>query len=94
MPGALPYNRHEKRADSIVNDIHARLVQCFATVFPDLSAREIEFCTQERVPTWDSVTAITLVNVIEEEFNTSIDLDLLPELSSFAAIAEYLGKSV
>ena len=38
----------------------------------------------------DSVAAITLVNVIEEEFSTQIDFDRLPELDTFSKILEYL----
>jgi acyl carrier protein len=39
---------------------------------------------------WDSVAAITLVNVIEEEFSTQIDYDHLPDLDSFAKVLAYL----
>ena len=75
-----------------MSDSRTRLVRCFAAVFPDLSSDEIEVCSQETVPAWDSVQAITLVNVIDEEFCVAIDFDLLPELSSFRTIAQYLEQ--
>ena len=36
--------------------------------------------------------AIILANVIEDEFGIEIDLDVLPELDSFARIQEYLQR--
>jgi acyl carrier protein len=75
-----------------LNEVIPRLTRCFATVFPDLDENNIALCSQKTVGAWDSVAAITLVNVIEEEFSISIDLELLPELDSFRAIAEYLEK--
>jgi acyl carrier protein len=42
------------------------------------------------VSTWDSVAAITLVNLIEDEFGFQMDLDLLPELDSFDRILAYI----
>ena len=77
-----------------MNDIGPRLTQCFATVFPNLNEPEILHCSPWTLPEWDSVAAITLLNVIEEEFSISIDLELLPDLNSYQAIAAYLGKQV
>jgi acyl carrier protein len=76
-----------------MNDIHPRLVRCFETVFPQLSQEQIETASQATVAKWDSVAAITLVNVVEEEFQTVIDLEMLPELDSFQAISAHLQAS-
>jgi acyl carrier protein len=65
-------------------------VTCFQAVFPDLPAAEIPVGTQASVASWDSVAAITLVNVIEDEFGIQVDFDLLAELDSFDRIHEYL----
>jgi len=46
--------------------------------------------TQQTLPDWDSLATITLVGVIEEEFNIRIDFEQMVELDAFAAIAEYL----
>src|SRR5271169_2294013 len=54
-------------------DVETRLVGCFLTVFPQLSEADIRGVSQERLEQWDSIAAITLVNVIEEEFSTQID---------------------
>jgi acyl carrier protein len=46
--------------------------------------------SQETVANWDSIAAITLVSVIEEEFGVEMDLDDIAELDSFGSIQEYL----
>jgi acyl carrier protein len=73
-----------------MQDVGTRLVGCFRTIFPDLSEADILAASQDTVDQWDSVAAITLVNVIEEEFSTEIDYDRLPELDSFNKVFEYL----
>ncbi|HLH39841.1 MAG TPA: acyl carrier protein [Bryobacteraceae bacterium] len=77
-----------------MNDIRARLTTCFATVFPALEPAKIPSATQKTVAAWDSVAAITLLNVIEEEFNTQVDFEALADLDSFDAIAAYLNDRV
>lgn len=69
-----------------------RLKNCFEVVFPDLPEAEISSASQDTVANWDSVAAITLVNVIEEEFGVEMDLDELAELDSFPKIQSYLQK--
>jgi acyl carrier protein len=71
-------------------DVESRLVGCFLSVFPQLSEADIRSASQERLEQWDSVAAITLVNVIEEEFSTQIDYDYLPDLDTFAKVLNYL----
>ena len=71
-------------------DVETRLAGCFLTIFPELSDADIRNASQEKLEQWDSVAAITLVNVIEEEFNTQIDYDQLPELDSFSKVLRYL----
>jgi acyl carrier protein len=77
-----------------MDQINSRLVNCFKTVFPDLQEAQVPGITQATEPTWDSVAAITLANVIEDEFQIEMDLDLLPELDSFDRILDYLKGKV
>jgi acyl carrier protein len=51
-------------------------------------------CSQATVATWDSIAAITLVNVIEDEFGFQMDFDLLPELDSFERVLLYVRTQV
>lgn len=73
-------------------DIDARLTRCFASVFPTLPPEEIRSASVESVPAWDSLAAVTLVAVLEQEFDTQIDLMELPDLTSYAAVRNYLQK--
>jgi acyl carrier protein len=68
-----------------------RLAQCFRVVFPSLKEdAEIFAATRATVPEWDSVAAITLVNVLEEEFQMEMDFEVLADLTSFDLILDYL----
>jgi acyl carrier protein len=61
-------------------------------VFPDLKEAEIPTASQETVVAWDSVAAITMMNVIEDEFGLEMDLDDLADLDSFEKVHAYLLK--
>jgi acyl carrier protein len=71
-------------------DLQTRLTGCFQTVFPALSEPEILNASQTSVADWDSVAAITLANVVEEEFQIQLDFDLLPDLDSYQRILQHL----
>jgi acyl carrier protein len=73
-------------------EIDDRLTRCFASVFPALSAEEIHRASVESVAAWDSLAAVTLVAVLEQEFDTQIDLMELPDLTSYEAVRNYLEK--
>jgi acyl carrier protein len=77
-----------------MDEVQKRLVKCFAAVFPDLSEDDIVFASQDSVSAWDSVSAIILLNVIEEEFGLAIDLEALPELNSFELILRYVRARI
>lgn len=74
--------------------LRERLQKCFSAVFPNLSAEEISVASPASVGSWDSVAAITLVNVLEEEFGISIDPEDFEELVSFDLILDYLERKV
>ncbi len=77
-----------------MDDTRARLIKCFETVFPDLPETEIAGATQSTVSSWDSIAAITLLNVIEEEFEITMDLELAGDLDSFQKIYDHLTTTV
>jgi acyl carrier protein len=78
------------KSKSIMNDLRQRLAQCFSVVFPDLKMPEVYSASSSSVAAWDSMAAIILANVIEEEFRVKLDYDVLPELVSFDLMANYL----
>lgn len=71
-----------------------RLIRCFASVFPSLSAEEIRGASAQSEGIWDSLSTVTLVAVIQEEFNLDIDPEILPELNSFEAFRNYLIRMI
>ncbi len=73
-----------------MDETKTRLIKCFEMVFPDMPAGEIPNASQSSVSAWDSIAAITLLNVIEDEFQIALDLELVGELDSFSKIYEYL----
>jgi acyl carrier protein len=66
-----------------MDDIEHRLTKCFQVVFPELPEAKIASASQSSVEAWDSIAAITLGNVVEEEFSIEMDFETLPELNSF-----------
>ena len=75
-----------------MDETRQRLTNCFQVVFPDLPAPEIASASTATVTAWDSVAAITLMNVIEDEFGFEMDLDDLADLDSFEKVYSYLQK--
>ena len=75
-----------------MDDTRQRLMKCFEVVFPDLPKDAIVGASTATVEAWDSVAAITLMNVVEDEFGVEMDLDDLAGLDSFANICSYLQK--
>jgi acyl carrier protein len=73
-------------------DDPARLIRCFTSVFPQVPSDRIQAASVETVSEWDSLAAVTLVAVIEEEFGLAIDPLDLPELTSFAEFEAYLRE--
>jgi acyl carrier protein len=69
-----------------------RLTNCFQVVFPDMPAEQIPAASTATVANWDSVAAITLMNVVEDEFGLEMDLDDLADLDSFEKLHGYLLK--
>jgi acyl carrier protein len=75
-----------------MDEMEGRLIRCFSSVFPDLAAEQIRVASAESVPAWDSLAAVTLVAVLQEEFGLQINLIDLPELVSFVAVRNYIRK--
>ncbi len=70
-----------------------RLEQCFMIVFPDVPENSISTVNQSSLAAWDSIAAITLVNVIEEEFQIQMDFEDLEQLTSFDRVQAYLQQT-
>jgi acyl carrier protein len=73
-----------------MDDLTQRLIGCFQTVFPGKTEAEIPGMSQATSAEWDSIAAITLVNVIDDEFQIELDMDDVADLDSFDKVAKHL----
>ena len=64
-------------------DIVTRMRVCFKSVFPNLSDEQVATATRENIRTWDSQMTLTIVMLVEEEFNLWIGERAASEIKSF-----------
>jgi serine O-acetyltransferase len=88
----------DPRRTSITSDrnrveLEPRLVHCFAAAFDSLGPEEIRRADVTSLAEWDSLASMTLVALIEEEFQLRIDVSDIPRLRSFTCILNYLSNS-
>ncbi len=76
-----------------MNDYEARLVKCFSAVFSELSETELRSASTSTLASWDSVTTVTLIALIEEEFKIEVDVEDLERFISFDSVLGYLKKA-
>jgi acyl carrier protein len=75
-----------------VADLDDRLVRCISSVFPALTDQEIRTASAEMLVEADSLAAVTLIALIDEEFGVEVDLEGLLELGSFQGLCQYLQQ--
>lgn len=68
-----------------MDELDLRLVECFRAVFPDLSDDQIQKIERSEDDGWDSMASLTLLAVLEEEFNCHLDDADVEFLDSFGA---------
>jgi acyl carrier protein len=74
-------------------ETRSRLIKCFKAVFPALSEAEILLASFTSVADWDSVAAINLLTLVEEEFGIEVPAEDIENLISFALILHYLDET-
>lgn len=70
-----------------------RLQQCFSKVFPDLPLEAIRNASTDSVPAWDSISSVTLLMLVQEEFGVVPDMDRFEEFTSFQGLLDYLREA-
>jgi acyl carrier protein len=71
-----------------MDQVTDRLRECFIEVFPDLADEQIETAVRAEMSEWDSLATLTLLAVVEEEFDLQLDEDAIGKLTSFAAVRD------
>jgi acyl carrier protein len=71
--------------DTGADQLTERVRDCFRSVFPDLSDEQIETAVRADTEEWDSLAALELVTVIEEEFEIQLSDGVVEGLVTFEA---------
>jgi len=71
-----------------------RLIRCFQAVFEGLSPEDAAAASTETIDRWDSLHAIVLIAVLEEEFEIRIPAHAYPALRSYDSVRDYLHTAV
>ncbi len=76
-------------------NVKEKLMDCFSTIFPDLSRDEILRADTASVAVWDSLATVTLIAVVEEEFGVVIAPEDFEFMTSFESARGWLeGKAL
>lgn len=68
-----------------MEELDERVTQCFRAVFPDWSDEQIHGANRSEQSKWDSLASVSLLAVLEEEFDVQLDEADIERLDSFAA---------
>jgi acyl carrier protein len=77
-----------------MHDVEQRLTKCFSAVFPELSPEEIVKATSEVTGNWDSMSAVTLLAVVQEEFGIDFEVDGVEDFASFEGILARVNEAI
>ena len=73
-----------------MDDVREKLRRCFALAFPKLDPSQYATASAETIGGWDSITQLTLLTLIGEEFGREIDFEEFEGATSFAALERAL----
>ena len=77
-----------------MHDVEQRLTKCFSAVFPELSPAEIVKATPNTTRDRDSLTTVTLLALIEEEFLIELEPNGAMDNLSFDNILAQVTKAL
>ena len=73
-----------------MDDVRDKLDRCFALAFPKLDPSQYATASSKHMSEWDSITQLTLLTLIGEEFGRDIDFEEFEGATSFEALAQAL----
>jgi acyl carrier protein len=73
-----------------MDEIEARVLDCFGNVFPGVPRDQLPRVSQSSIAEWDSVMHVTLLAALAEEFQLEIDFEAAEDLRSFALVVDYI----
>jgi acyl carrier protein len=75
-----------------MSELDVRLSVLFRAAFSSLDEQNVREATRDSLAKWDSIAAMTLLALIEEEFGEQFDLEEAAGWTSYAQIKETLEK--
>lgn len=75
-----------------MDEIGHHLTRCILSIFPSLTDDEIRRSDVSQLAAADSLAAVTLIALLNEEFDANLDLEELLRLGSFDAVRKYLDE--
>jgi acyl carrier protein len=69
-----------------------RLRGVFRNAFPDVAVEQIDSMSMASNSKWDSLACLTLLTLIQEEFDVEIPVQDMELMASFELIANYLQE--
>lgn len=75
-----------------MDNVRTKLAHCFSLVFPAMDPTLYPEASADTMSEWDSITQVTLLTTIGEEFNIDIDYEEFEGATSFASLAERLTE--
>jgi acyl carrier protein len=76
-----------------MHDVRQRLAKCFSAVFPELSPEDFGKANDRPAVDWDSLSAVTVLAVVQEEFGIDLELEDM-ESASFPEILERVREAI
>jgi acyl carrier protein len=76
-----------------MHDVEQKLTKCFSAVLPELSPEEIRRSTPNTTGDWDSLTVVTVMALIQEEFGVDLDVCDMAENFSFDSVLSRLTEA-
>jgi acyl carrier protein len=73
-------------------DLDERLSAIFRAAFNGLQGESVRRATRETVGNWDSIAAVRLAALIEEEFGHAFDLEEAAEWTSYEQVRSAIAK--
>lgn len=70
-----------------------RVADCFCALFPNRSREELLTASRDSIPEWDSLAGITLLTLLQQEFQLDIDLTELEHFDSVQAVLDYVASN-
>jgi len=80
---------------SLLGRVSNRGLHLLARTTIELSPDEIPYVSSEATGHWDSLSMVTPISLIQEEFDFDIEIrpDAFPDLNSFGAFRDYIESA-